>query len=129
MPKKSQRKGRAGEIEIKNILKAAGWDAAVTGIYDTLDVLWGYDGRDHLCEVKRRKNIMKWAYDAFKAGASACFVRADNQHWLIVMPMAEFIQTYGPRYPLKDATLPADGKNGETPIMDQIPDYGPVEPS
>ena len=90
----SQRKGRGGEREIRDILKAAGWDAYVKGIYEPLDINWeGYD-----CEVKRRRAGMKEAYDAFSNGARAFFFRADRKEWLICMTLDDYIAWHGPEF-------------------------------
>ena len=94
MGKSSQTKGRAGEHEIVKILKAAGWSALVKGIYEAFDIDW--EGRD--CEVKRRKDGMKPAYDAFANGAGAFFYRADRKEWLIVHTLDEYIAKHGPEF-------------------------------
>jgi hypothetical protein len=93
MGKSSQRKGRGAELEIAEILRAAGWSAVAKPIYASMDVDW--EGRD--CEVKRRANGMKDAYAAFKAGARAFFHRSDRQQWLIVMTLDEYIRDHGPQ--------------------------------
>jgi hypothetical protein len=92
MGKSSQRKGRAGELEIVRILIAAGWSAIVKKIYDALDIEW--EGDD--CEVKRRKEGMRWAYDAFANGAQAVFFRADHEQWLIIHTLDGYARKHGP---------------------------------
>lgn len=92
MGKSSQRKGRAAEIEVANILKAAGWSAIPKKIYECFDVDW--EGLD--CEVKRRHDGMKPAYDAFSNGAVAFFYKADRKEWLIVQTLDEYIRKHGP---------------------------------
>jgi len=92
MGKPSQRKGRAGEMEVRDILKASGWSACTKGIWDTFDVDW--EGRD--VEVKRHSKGMKPAYDAFDNGACAFFFRADRKEWLITMTLDEYINRHGP---------------------------------
>jgi hypothetical protein len=92
MSRSSQRKGRNGERELRDILAAAGWSVRCKGIYEPLDLDWeGFD-----CEVKRRAAGMKEAYNAFANGAVAYFFRADRKEWLIVMPLAEYIHRHGP---------------------------------
>jgi hypothetical protein len=88
----SQRKGRGGEREIRDILNAAGWSCCCKGIYEPLDIDW--EGRE--CEVKRRRSGMKEAYDAFSNGAQAFFFRADRKEWLIVHTLDEYIAKHGP---------------------------------
>lgn len=109
MPRKSQRKGRGAEFEIRNILKAAGWDSAVRGMYEEKDVLWGLRGRDRLCEVKRRKSGMDWAYRALlKEGNHAVFFRADHKPWVVIQLFSEYIQDNGPRWPETEKNYAAE---------------------
>lgn len=90
----SQRKGRNGEREVRDILNAA-WpgSSCVKGIYEPLDINW--DGRD--CEVKRKSRGMKEAYDALANGAGAFFFRADRKEWLITHTLDEYIRKHGGR--------------------------------
>ena len=105
MGKSSQRKGRAAEIEVANILKAAGWSATVKGIYEPFDVDWeGYD-----CEVKRRKDSMsvKVVEACLGDGAFAVFYRFDRKPWRVVHDLDEFIRMYGPK--LRVSPLAGEG--------------------
>ena len=95
MGRQSQRKGRGGEIELANILKAAGWSALPKNIWEPFDVNW--EGRD--CEVKRKKLGMRDAYNAFRNGARAFFHRSDREQWLIVMTLDEYIKDHAPAPP------------------------------
>ena len=97
MGKSSQRKGRAAEIEVANILKAVGFDACVCGIYETLDVRCAIDGTDRLLEVKRKKETQGEAYKAIENGAWGLASRADRKEWLLTVPLKTFLTLAGDR--------------------------------
>ena len=91
--KKSQRKGRHAEHEIVRILRAAGYPARVLGMYDSGDVRW--QGR--LCEVKRPKRTLGWAYKLLQNGNHAIFIRADNEPWILIQLLGTYITEHGPQ--------------------------------
>jgi Holliday junction resolvase len=94
---KSQRtKGAAGERELVNILKAAGYEAkrvplsGASWIKD--DVITDLIKPDCRIEVKRRQNGFKQIYGWLGDGADILAIRADRKEWLIVVPLRELIE-------------------------------------
>lgn len=116
MPRKSQRKGRGGELEVAALFRAAGFDAVATGIYEALDVRVAIDGHDRLLECKRKKRCLGEVYKAIKAGAWGVVERADNEEWVLVLPLRTFFDLAGERY---------DGRNAEDsgrPVPERVDD-------
>ncbi len=101
MPRKSQRKGRRGELEVAALFRAAGFDAAPLGIYEALDVRVCIDDTDQRLEVKLKKNCLGEFYKAIKAGAWGLVQRADYGDWAITIPLRSFFELY--RYLEKDS--------------------------
>lgn len=98
MPRKSQRKGRRGELEVAALFRAAGFDACSLGIYEALDVRVAIDGRDERLECKRKARCLGDFYKAIKAGAWGLVERADNEQWALTIPLATFFHLAGDRY-------------------------------
>lgn len=97
MGKPSQRKGRCGELEARDILNAAGFSARCMGIYEPHDIACDFgDGREVPGEVKRKRNGMAPAYNAFANGAQFHLHRSDREEWLITLTLDEFVRRYGP---------------------------------
>jgi hypothetical protein len=95
--KSSQCKGRGGEREARDILNAAGFSARCHGQWDPLDISCDFgDGKEVPGEVKRKKDGMGPAYDAFSNGAKFFMHRSDRKEWLITLTLDEFIHRYGP---------------------------------
>jgi hypothetical protein len=94
MPRKSQRKGRRGELEVAALFRAAGFDAAPLGIYEPLDVRVNIDNCDHRLEVKLKKNCLAEYYKAIKAGAWGKVERADYGDWAITIPLRTFFDLF-----------------------------------
>ena len=102
MGKRSQRKGRSGEIELTRILNDSGI-AAVPGkpcnLGTTPDVM-GVPGIH--CEVKRveRLNISEAMRQAvsdaekFNDGLPTVFHRRNRQSWLVTMRLDDWIRLY-----------------------------------
>lgn len=95
MGKKSRNKGAAGEREVVNLLKAAGFEAqrtaplqAAGGPRSGADVL--LDNKDKI-EVKRRKNGFKNLY-AWLEEANYLFLRADRKGYIVCMDLEEFLK-------------------------------------
>ena len=95
--KSSQRKGRNGERECRDVLNAAGFSARCLNIYEPFDVACDFgDGKEVLGEVKRKSNGMNPAYEAFGNGAAFYMHRSDHREWLITFTLSDFIRRYGP---------------------------------
>lgn len=96
MGKKSRDKGARGERELVNILKAAGYEAkrvplsGATWLKD--DVISSLIKPDCQIEVKRRANAWKQIYGWLAEGPDVLAIRADNQEWLIVVPLRLLIE-------------------------------------
>lgn len=103
MGKRSQRKGRAGELELARVLKASGYQQAEPGkaasYGETPDVV-GLPGI-HI-EVKRveRLNVpeaMGQAVrdaSAFHDGTPALFHRRNREPWLVTMRLEDWLRLY-----------------------------------
>jgi hypothetical protein len=97
MGKSSQRKGRGGEHEVAMDLRAGGFDAAVNGIYEKLDVRCCFGTEDWQGEVKRKAKCAKDKYDAFDNGAKFFVERADRKPWLITFLLKDFMSLKAPK--------------------------------
>lgn len=102
MAKASQRKGRAGELELCRILSGFGYDVkpGVAVSFGTTPDIVGLPGI-HI-EVKRRENtdiaaaLKQASEDArrFGDGLPAVFTRGNRQRWRVVMALDDFISLY-----------------------------------
>lgn len=100
--KRSQRKGRAGEIELANIFRSYGYEADPGQAlnYGTVPDVVGLPGIH--CEVKRveRLNVpeaMKQAMrdaEKFHDGAPALFHRRSREPWLVTMCLQDWMRLY-----------------------------------
>lgn len=102
MSRASQRKGRAGELELCRILSGYGFDmkpGAAVSFGSTPDIV-GLPGI-HI-EVKRREQtdisaaLRQASEDAqrFGDGLPAVFTRGNRQRWRVVMALDDFITLY-----------------------------------
>ena len=102
MARASQRKGRAGELELCRVLSGFGYDVkpgAAVSFGTTPDIV-GLPGI-HI-EVKRREQtdiaaaLKQASEDAqrFGDGLPAVFTRGNRQHWRVVMALDDFISLY-----------------------------------
>ena len=102
MGRSSQRKGRAGEIELANILERCGIKAAPGPPlnYGTVPDVIGIDGIH--AEVKRveRLNVpaaMEQSIrdsEKFQDGVPALFHRRNRGKWLVTMRLGDWVQMY-----------------------------------
>lgn len=97
MGKASRNKGKRGEREVVNLLKAAGHHAQRTA---PLQAHSGDDsGADVLLddkykiEVKRRKNSFKTLYDYIE-NVDFAFMRADRRKYIVAMSIETFLELY-----------------------------------
>lgn len=103
MGKKSQAKGRGGELELARILQGHGYDVRPGGAlnYGTEPDLVGLDGVH--CEVKRceQTRLNDWIdqarrdADKFHDGLPAVFWRKNRCPWLVVMDLRDWMVLYG----------------------------------
>jgi len=102
MGRKSFRKGRQAEYEVKSILEQHGFKVQrvpLSGstefakgdlVITKIDKL-GRPSETFLAEVKRRADGFKELYK-FLEGRRLCFLRADRKGWLVVVRLADFLE-------------------------------------
>lgn len=102
MGKTSQRKGRAGELELVQILQAFGIPARPGDpvSYGTTPDVVGVPGIHVECKRNERLNIelaMDQAVrdsEKFKDGLPAVFHRKNRRPWLVTMKLDDFMEVY-----------------------------------
>ncbi|WP_294756150.1 hypothetical protein [uncultured Flavonifractor sp.] len=102
MGRASQRKGRAGELELARLLRGYGYDVqpgqAVS--YGATPDLVGLSGVHIECKRNERLNVpeamAQAARDAdrFRDGAPAVFHRRNRSGWLVTMRLSDWIELY-----------------------------------
>ena len=102
MGRASQRKGRAGELELARLLRGYGYDVqpgqAVS--YGATPDLVGLSGVHIVCKRNERLNVpeamAQAARDAdrFRDGAPAVFHRRNRSGWLVTMRLSDWIELY-----------------------------------
>lgn len=109
MGTKSQRKGRAGELELARILQAHGYDVSpgIPVSYGQTPDLVGLPGVHIECKRVERLNVPEAmeqaAHDAdfFRDGAPAVFHRRNRSPWLVTMRLEDWLSLYGSGTPEK----------------------------
>lgn len=102
MGRASQRKGRAGELELARLLRGYGYDVqpgqAVS--YGATPDLVGLSGVHIECKRNERLNVpeaMAQAVrdaDRFRDGAPAVFHRRNRSGWLVTMRLPDWMKMY-----------------------------------
>ena len=102
MGRASQRKGRAGELELARLLRGYGYDVqpgqAVS--YGATPDLVGLSGVHIECKRNERLNVpeaMAQAVrdaDRFRDGAPAVFHRRNRSGWLVTMQICDWMEMY-----------------------------------
>ena len=102
MGTKSQRKGRAGEIELAKMLRGYGYDAqpgqAVS--YGATPDITGLPGVHIECKRAQQQNLYAWLEqsrrdaDKFRDGLPAVFWRKNRSPWLVVMKLEDWMAFY-----------------------------------
>ena len=102
MGRASQRKGRAGELELARLLRGYGYDVqpgqAVS--YGATPDLVGLSGVHIECKRNERLNVpeaMAQAVrdaDRFRAGAPAVLHRRNRSGWLVTMQICDWMDMY-----------------------------------
>lgn len=102
MGRASQRKGRAGELELARLLRGYGYDVqpgqAVS--YGATPDLVGLSGVHIECKRNERLNVpeamAQAARDAdrFRDGAPAVFHRRNRSGWLVTMRLPDWMKMY-----------------------------------
>ena len=106
MGRASQRKGRAGELELAQLLQGYGYDVqpgqAVS--YGATPDLVGLSGVHIECKRNERLNVpeaMAHAVrdaDRFRDGAPAVFHRRNRSGWLVTMQICDWMEMYQKSY-------------------------------
>lgn len=102
MGTKSQRKGRAGEIELAKMLRGYGYDVqpgqAVS--YGATPDITGLPGVHIECKRAQQQNLYAWLEqsrrdaDKFRDGLPAVFWRKNRSPWLVVMNLEDWMGLY-----------------------------------
>ena len=98
----SQRKGAAGERELREVLRGYGYEVERGGsmTFGSVPDLSGLPGVHIECKRVEKLNIHKAVKQAeedaekFKDGAPAVFHRTNRTEWLVTMPLTEWIKLY-----------------------------------
>ena len=100
--KRSQAKGRAGELELCRLLQEYGYPVqpgeAVS--YGSTPDLTGLEGVHIECKRTEKQAIYEWVEQAqrdsgkFKDGLPATFWRKNRAPWLVCMTLADWISLY-----------------------------------
>lgn len=99
---KSQRKGRAGELELAKILQAHGYDVSpgIPVSYGQTPDLVGLPGVHIECKRVERLNVPEAMAQAerdaefFRDGAPAVFHRRNRSPWLVTMRLDDWLRLY-----------------------------------
>lgn len=114
---KSQRKGRAAELELVRVLRGYGIPAepgqAVS--YGSTPDITGVSGIH--CEVKRRENVNLSAAleqarrdaEKFGDGLPAVFHRRNREGWRVTMALEDWVALYGNCHKMPDTSLKGGG--------------------
>ena len=102
MGRASQRKGRAGELELARILQGYGYDVQPGRVqsYGEVPDLSGLPGVHIKCKRNERLNVPEAMAQAvrdanrFQDGAPAVFFRRSRSPWLVVMKLEDWIRLY-----------------------------------
>lgn len=101
--KKSQRKGRGGELELSRILQEYGYDAkpGPAFAFGAAPDITGMPGIHVECKRAEQQNLYAWMEQAqhdaekFHDGIPAVFWRKNRSPWLVVMDLQDWIALYG----------------------------------
>ena len=102
MSRSSQRKGRAGELELARVLQGYGYDtepgrAQSYGEEPDISGLPGVHVEVKRCEQLRITEWLKQAQrdaERFQDGAPVVFHRRNREPWLVTMTLDAFMQIY-----------------------------------
>lgn len=102
MGRSSQRKGRAGELELARALQAAGYDVfpGEPVSYGSVPDLSGLPGIHIECKRAERTQLSEWMEQAerdalrFGDGAPTVFHRRNRSPWLVTMQLNDWLKLY-----------------------------------
>ena len=109
MGSKSQRKGRAAELELSRILQGYGYpvEAGRAMSYGEEPDLYGLPGVHIECKRAETLRLSEWMAQAerdaqrFRDGAPAVFFRRSRSPWCVVMKLEDWMELYRSYHPLK----------------------------
>lgn len=122
MGAKSQRKGRAGELELSRILQGHGYNVEPGRAlsYGEVPDLSGLPGVHIECKRAEALRLSEWMAQAerdaqrFGDGAPAVFFRRSRESWRVVMKLEDWLTIYTDFYRMKGGGC-HDAKNAESP--------------
>lgn len=128
MGRKSQRKGRAAELELTRVLQAHGYpvEAGRAQSYGEVPDLSGLPGVHVECKRCEQLRLTEWLNQAqldaqrFGDGLPAVFFRRSRSPWCVVMSLEDWMELYGSR-------CQCNGKCGKGPERAEMADSGPFE--
>lgn len=102
MGRKSQAKGRAGELELARILQCYGYpvEPGQAVSYGATPDLTGLPGVHIECKRAQQQNLYAWLdqarrdADKFHDGLPAVFWRKNRCPWLVVMDLRDWVALY-----------------------------------
>ena len=100
--RKSQRKGRGGELELAQVLQGYGYDvkSGRSQSYGAEPDLTGLPGVHIECKRAEQMRIQDWIDQAvrdserFHDGLPAVFHRRNRQGWLVTMRLPDWLEMY-----------------------------------
>ena len=100
--KRSQRKGRAGELELTRILQGYGYpvEPGQAVSYGATPDLTGLPGIHIECKRAQQQSLYEWLEqsrrdaDKFHDGLPAVFWRKNRRPWLVVMDLRDWMKMY-----------------------------------
>ena len=100
MGTKSQRKGRAGEIELAKMLRGYDVQPGQAVSYGATPDITGLPGVHIECKRAQQQNLYAWLEqsrrdaDKFRDGLPAVFWRKNRSPWLVVMNLEDWMGLY-----------------------------------
>ncbi len=103
MSKGSQRKGRAGELELAKLLRGFGFESVQAGepvSYGSVPDLVGLPGVHIECKRAEKLRLSEWMKQAqrdaerFRDGVAVVFHRRNREPWLVTMKLDDFMKIY-----------------------------------
>lgn len=112
MGRKSQRKGRAAELELAEILRSYGYpvEAATPLNYGTIPDLTGLPNVHIECKRHEQLRIPDWMRQAtadaerFRDGMPCVFFRRSREPWRVCIGLDDFMTLYKPQKATETAT-------------------------
>lgn len=119
MGSKSQRKGRAAELELARLLQGHGYpvEAGRAQSYGAVPDVTGLDGIHIECKRSETLRLGEWMEQAerdaarFMDGLPAVFHRRSREGWRVTMALPDWLELYRSYQPPKDSDHGEQDKN------------------